>query len=326
MAEALSWQADDEGAARSYREALALTKSAGFDRTDLVPRILAGLGETEGYLGNVRKAEALVQKALAIDRTGDRHEGTAVARDYEALGQILLASNRLPEARSYYEKALAIRVARQGSLHPRTIQDLNQLGAVAYLANDAVAAEGYWSRQLPLAEKVLGPEHPEVAVTLNNIARVRVERARYRSAIPLLRRALAIQAAQRSEGNEELVFPLYNLALALRATGQVNEARRLLDEDVSIATLKKHRNLAPVQVELADLNCVAGSRAEALRLLKVARPLMTKTYPDQPWRSALLEYVDASCRQDSVGMAANRRIVLARWPLPSYFGQQVSRR
>lgn len=326
LAEALSWQADDEAAARAYREALALTRSRDFDRNYLVPRILAGLGETEGFLGNVKRAEDLIQRALKIDRARNQGEGPEVARDYEALGQVYLGANRYADARAYYDKALAIRLARQGPLHPRTIQDLNQLGAVAYLANDTGAAERYWSRQLPLAEKVLGKDHPEVAVTLNNIARIRVERARYRQAIPLLRRAMAIQSAQRSEGNEELVFPTYNLALALRATGGLSEATQLLKQALRIAEKQKHRNLAPIQVELADIYCKGGNPVEALALLQKARPLMAENYPDQPWRSALLDFTAASCRGDVAAMASKRKVVLTRWPLPSYFGQQVSRR
>lgn len=325
LAEALSWQADDDNAAKNYREALALTNLPNFDRVELVPRILAGLGETEGYLGNAAKAEELVQRALQIDRSRNGDNSPEVARDYEALGQVYLGSNRFAEARTHYEKALAIRLTKQGAMHPRTIQDLNQLGAVAYLANDPVAAERYWLRQLPLAEKVLGRDHPEVAVTLNNIARIRVERARYQASIPLLRRAIAIQSAQRSAGNEELVFPLYNLALALRATGASSEAKSLLEDALAIAAMQKHRNLAPIQVELADVYCRGGHQEEAFALLHKARPLMTKTYPDQPWRSALLEFTAASCRRDATGIAGNRRIVLTRWPLPSYFGQQVSR-
>ena len=325
LAEAQSWQADDEGAAKSFREALALTRTSGFDRTDLVPRILAGLGETEGYLGNAQRAEGYITRALALDQRREGGSGPAVARDYEALGQVYLGTKRYADARAQYEKALAIRLAKQGPLHPRTIQDLNQLGAVAYLADDVEAAEKYWLRQLPLAQRVLGRDHPEVAVTLNNIARIRVERARYRTAIPLLRRAISIQKAQRSGDNEELVFPLYNLALALRATGAPAEARQLLAESLRIAELSKHRNLAPIQVELANIACEQGRHSDGITLLDTARPLMAQTYPDQPWRTALLEFDAASCRGDIAGAAAYRRLVLKRWPLPSYFGQQVSR-
>lgn len=324
LAEALSWQADDDGAAAAFGEALKLADVPGFERPDLTARILVGLGETEGYRGDPKRGEGLIRRALALDRARGEKNEAGLARSHEALGQVYLGANRLSEARIEYQEALRLRMKRQGELHPRTIQDLNQLGAIAYLANDSVAAERYWVRQLPLAEKVLGPDHPEVAVTLNNIARIRVEQARYQAAIPLLRRALSIQATQRTEANQELVFPLYNLALALRSTGEPGEARRLLERDLVIAKAHKHRNLPPILVELADLACHEGNSGRAINLLSQAKPAMKEYYPDQPWRMALLEYVESSCRKDSRKMKSTREAVLARWPVPSHFGNQVS--
>jgi hypothetical protein len=72
--------------------------------------------------------------------------------------------------------------------------------------------------------KILPPEHPRIAPTLSGLAAVHTKRERYRSAEPLLRRALSV--LEKAPGPQDLdtAIALENYALVLRKTRRDSEA------------------------------------------------------------------------------------------------------
>ncbi len=323
MAEVRSQEADDAAAAAEYARALSLARDPASGRVDLISRILAGYGETLGYLDRPAEGERAIRAALRLDRARGATGEVDVARDLEALGLLLNGTKRYDDARRAFASALAIRMQRQGELHPTAIQDLNQLGSIAYRQGDAAAAKAYYMRLLPVTERVLGRNHPRYAAALNNLARIEIEERAYVQALPRLREAVAIQRTQRAADTSELVYPLFNLALSLRASGKGGEAGALLEQDGAIAATAKHPNLGPILAEQADLACATGRQSEAAPLLAQARPLIAKSYAGEPWRMAWLELVDAQCRRAPVPPAA-RQTILARWPATSHFGARAA--
>ena len=323
LAEIRSWQADDNGAAQAYAKALAFARDPASGRADLVPRILAGQGETLGYLDRTKEGERAIREALRIDRSRGAPGQIDVARDLEALGKVLTGAKEYSRARAVYNEALTIRLRRQGETHPLAFQDLNQLGYVAYLQADNEAAERYFRKVLPLAEQVLGKKHVEYAHALNNVARMEIERRAYRPAVPKLREAVAIQEAARGPATEELVFPLLNLGVALRGTGQERAAEAPLQRARAIATATKHPFLGLTLVELADVRCDLGDRASALQLLQQARPLMANSSGSEPWQIAWLDLVTEQCRKAPVD-AKTRMTILQRWKPNTHFGRRAA--
>jgi tetratricopeptide (TPR) repeat protein len=323
LAEIRNWQADDTGAAAAYAKSLALASNPTSGRTDLLARILAGQGETLGYLDRPADGERAIRQALGIDRLRGSSGEIDVARDLEALGKVLMGTKDYRGARAAYDQALDIRLRRQGETHPKAFQDLNELGSIAYFQGDGTAAETYFRRVLPLAEKVLGKNHPEYALALNNVARMEIERRAYAQALPRLRQAVAIQKAARGSNSEELVFPLFNMALALRGTGNQRAALPLLQQARAIAAATKHRNLGPTLIEIADIQCGSGDRASALRLLQTARPMIARAYANESWRMAWLNLVTDQCRRIPVD-ANTRATILKRWPPTSHFGRRAA--
>lgn len=324
LGEARIWQAEDAKAAEALEQALALARDPRSGRADLVPRILVALGEAQAHLDRGDEAERNIRQALAADRATGQAGLPDVARDLEAMGELYFGRGDLMSARAAFDRALQIRLRRQGPLHPRSMQDLNQLGSVAYMQNDKPAAEAYFRRALPAYYRVLGPDHPEVAGTLNNLARLLIERRAYRDALPLLQRAIAIQTAQRGPDTDELVFPLTNLGIALAGSGSPDQARVDLERARVIALRTGHRNLAPVMVDLADLDCEHGNRAAGASLLAQARPVMAKTYADAPWRMAWLSLIDAQCRRDGASASSAARGVLVTWGRASHYGARAA--
>lgn len=320
-------------AIRINQQALALLRGEEGEWRELEASILIGLGEAKSAMEDFAGAKRDIMAALRIDMDMTGKASPAVARDLETLGHNYLAEGEFAKARPLFERALSIRIPAQGMAHPRVSEDLNELGSIAYLQRDSASAERYWQRALASDELVLGPEHPDLAITINNVARVMLERRDFASAKPLLLRAAAISLRQRGEMHDDLAFTLANLALAERGLGDTRAAEDELRKAVVVAQAHKHRNLAPIMTELADLLCGRRILDEALALLDQAEPIMKADYPDDPWRAAWVSNTKGFCLVRANKIDQGRRLLLAsmgkireRWKPDSLFGHLAEQR
>ena len=329
LGETRGWQADDAGSVAALTKALALARDPATGREDLVPRILSRLGTSQTLVGDTVAGEANIREALSIDLRTSR-DSVDVARDLEALGYNQYITKRYAAARQSLERALQIRIKQQGPTHPVAVQNLNQLGSAAYMQQDWAGAERLMAQALLLNEQILGPNHPEVANSLNNTARLKIERRDYAGALPLLRRAIDINLAQRDSRSPVLVFQYDNLGIALRGTGDLAGGEAAFRKALVPAKLHKHRNLAPILVNLADEVCERRDTATGFAVLTEAAPIMARTYPDEPWRTAWVDVIRANCL-----MAAGRRAealtviepaartIAARWTPGSHYAART---
>lgn len=327
LGEAQSRQGNYDAAIATYGTALRFAQDPSQPRTDMLPRIYGAMGDAKSGLDDDKEADRLIRKALAMDEAtlGPNHPD--VARDLELLGTNDVFAGRLKEGRARLERAVAIRRQAQGNLHPRVAADLMNLGSIAYLQQDSKAAEQYYRLALDAAKAVLGPDHPDIALTQNNLARLLIERRDYVEAKPLLEHAVAVVSRERGETFNDLAFYFDNLALVRRGMGNLADAEALLGKGLAAAELHKHRNLAPIMVDLADVRCARGAVQDGLKLLEDARPIMAKAYPKDPWRIAWLDTVQAQCLL-AKGDAPRARtlletsapVIAKRWPRDSLYG------
>jgi tetratricopeptide (TPR) repeat protein len=333
LASSHALQGDYAKAAAAYSQALALVPDpARMQDPPLRSRLLVGKAESLAATDNFDEALKLARSAFDWDRANDGPRAQTVARDLEAIGLAQQFAGDFPASRLSYEQALRIRLA-EGRLHPKVAEDLNELGTVAYFQHDSAAAEKYWRQSLPLTEKVLGPDHPDVGSTLNNLARVLVEQRKFAQAVPLLTRSTELYLAQRTDTHDDLAFIFANLALAKNGVGKTDEAEGLFERALRAAEVHKHRLIAPIMVDLADLRCRRGDYASANDLLKRAAPIMKETYPDDAWRSAWVENTRGACllrqnKRDEARalIASSSPIVLKRWAVDSLYGYPVRQR
>jgi hypothetical protein len=90
------------------------------------------------------------------------------------------------------------------------------------------SALGVRSTLRPRSQLSYGPDHPKVAIRLNNLAALLQATNRLSEAEPLMRRALAIDAASFGLDHPEVAIRLNNLAQLLQATNRLSEAEPLM--------------------------------------------------------------------------------------------------
>ncbi len=317
-----------------YDRALAeLQRSRQAADSPLRSRLLIAKAESLASLDRYDEAQQLIR--LAFDREIKREGASsiAVARAYEAAGLTNQFAENYVLARTQYERALAIRVRAQGQLHPKVSEDLNELGTIAYLQDDPDSAARYWRLSLDRDQKVIGPNHPDLAATLNNLGRVLLEQRKFTEALPMLSRSTRISLAQKNETHDDMAFIFANLAMATEGAGDRDAAERLYRKALVAAERHKHRLLAPILVDLAALQCRQGNFAEATTMLRRALPVMSTTYPDDPWRTAWAQNTLGDCllRQGKAAEArslirASAPALLNRWSTKSLYGFEARRR
>lgn len=323
---------DYERAIRNYQKAVKFAEQSDEQGNRELPRMLVGLGEAYGAVEKTDAAMVVIRQALALDlrKFGPLHSD--VARDYEALGLNHFYSGDDAAARPLIQRALAIRLRTEGKWSPSVADNQNTLGSIAYKEGDLALAERYFQLSFQTNEKVLGPDHPDIASLLNNIGRVMIERRNFAGARPVMYRAVAVSLKHRSAEHDDMAFLFANLALAEAGMGRLDEGESNFRRALIAARANKHRNTAPIMVDLASILCRTHRVSEGLTLLDTGRPIMAKTYPDQPWRSAWLDNVRGECTLATDPQAAatrirsSSRILLKRWKPDTYFGFEARRR
>ncbi|WP_422060380.1 tetratricopeptide repeat protein [Sphingopyxis sp.] len=319
-----------EPAIAGYSRALDLVSNRGAAAGDLISKLLIGRGEAYSAMEEYEEAEQDIRKAVELDveRVGADHPD--IARDLEALGLNYFFSGQLEKARIAFERALRLRRSLQGKSHPKVAQNLNELGNIAYMQGDRSSAARYYKEVIKHDEAVLGPNHPDVAATLNNLARVLLEQRHFVEALPNLRRALSINLSQRDVTHDDLAFIYANLALAERGVGNRKRSEEAFLTALKPAREHKHRNLAPVLTDLADLYCASGRYQEALPLLAEARPVMAADYPDDAWRTAWVDNVKGRCLLGMGKTTEGTRLqksslpaLQKKWGPDTYYGREA---
>lgn len=184
--------------------------------------------------GELRTAEILYERALAINQEvlGPEHPDTA--RSLRELGGLLAERGDLPAAAPLLSRAVAVQERALGPDHPDVANSLNDLAYVLRGRGEPELARGLLERALDIYERVMGPDHPETACGLNNLAYLLREQGQLDAARPLYERSLAIHEREMGPDHPDTALSLNNLGVLLRDQGDGAAARRLLVRSLTI--------------------------------------------------------------------------------------------
>ena len=114
-------------------------------------------------------------------------------------------------------QAILPSIRKEGPTDKRYAQIIYQLGDIARLEGDTNHAESYYWKALPLIAQSLGPEHLRMADPLIELAIIYQKKDQTKIALPLLKRALAIQEKTWGTSDRKLLPTLkqYHVLLML---------------------------------------------------------------------------------------------------------------
>ena len=326
--------ADVQAALERYPEAEALYVEADRElvsATEADPgtraRILIGRGDAASSLERFAEAQRFYDDALAVGRLPNA-PADVTARALEGIAMLKTYTAEPAVAIDWYKQALAERIRVSGETHPNVSQILGNMGATAYLMGDSEHARTYMLRSIAVDRRVLGPRHAKVGIGLGNLGRLELERRGFAEARKLLDEAVAIQDEALDPTRADLAMPLSNLALAYAGLGDNARAEPLFARSLKAAVVNKQAGLeGMILTYLADLECRTGRLDPGLRHLDASRPLLSKDYPDDSWRTAYTDNVRAGCLtglqrypEAQQLIETSLPVVLARWPAGTLYG------
>lgn len=134
LAEVLRLQQEHEQAAPHYADALAFARRAFDARNPELAWFLNQNGVFEKERGNLARAEALLEEALAITRGGLPDHHLLIALALHDLADVRLARGEVAAAETLLREALDIRGRVLGAGHPELVDTLLRLAEAAALA------------------------------------------------------------------------------------------------------------------------------------------------------------------------------------------------
>jgi tetratricopeptide (TPR) repeat protein len=141
--------------------------------------------------------------------------------------QFTLQEGRLQDAKKLLEDILPS-LRDNGPTDERYGQVIFQLAEIARLEGNVSQAESYYWKALPLIAQSLGPEHVRMADPLTELATLYEHKSQPKVALPLLKRALAIQEKTWGDSNRQLLPTLKHYHVLLMLSDRHEEAVGIL--------------------------------------------------------------------------------------------------
>ena len=244
---------------------------------------LANLAEALTDGGHFISAEAYLQQALEMSRSGDTHpslESAGILRQY---GQFELTAKSDPGAAQRLSGA-ALEIYRNSG----SSQNLLVAGTLTDMASEAAwltdyrLAETYQRESIAIFQANVSRNHPDHAVALESLGYILTERGAYREAEQILSEALEIERSVFGAANQRVAQTQSYLATLYDRQGDTSRAIQASQEAVKIATEKLGRkhyltgyyldSLASLYAKANDLSAAESTAREALAVYAQALP------------------------------------------------------
>ena len=234
-----------------------------------VARSRAQLSQLLTARGEYDEAERLATAAVVACAGRAADEPILAAHAQGSLAQVLGATGRLEAAQQHYEAAYDICRSYLGEDNPETISVKGELVGVLITRRDFSEAHRLNEELLRDGLETLGDEHPEPTYAIENFGQYSLDAGRPRAAEAAFRRVLKLREQTMRSGHIDLLIAKSNLAVALTALDQLDEAETLLREVVDRLAPRLDAEEPDAYVPLASLAVVLfnqGRFAESAEL------------------------------------------------------------
>ncbi|PQP85055.1 hypothetical protein C0Q44_11340 [Paenibacillus sp. PCH8] len=152
------------------------------------------------------------------------------------LGMVEEAEYNFDKAEKYYMSSLEIFKHLGNDENHDFANCYYNLGGLYQLKSDFHLASHYLNKALELDEKIYGSDHPEVAKDLGKIGTMLIDRYKLDAGINHLKKAKKIYEVKRLERSPDYVLCLANLALAFYMKGNKKNAKKMLEDSLSLSS------------------------------------------------------------------------------------------
>ncbi|MCA9309896.1 MAG: serine/threonine protein kinase [Phycisphaerales bacterium] len=212
-----------------HLEALQIRKDLLGSRHPLTLNALCNYGLVLLEAGQAEKAEPYLREGVEVSREvrGPSHQLTLLA--INNLAGSLFRQDKTSEVETLLSDALASMREAVGEEHRLTLAFMHNLGVMKQRNGKPDEAETLLRRALALREDVLGQGHRDVAYSAAALGGLLLAEGRPDEAIAPLRLGVRIFTEVAGEDFGRTITGNLDLADALLQTGEVEEARRLLE-------------------------------------------------------------------------------------------------
>jgi len=272
----------DKGASRVDSE---LSKAPAIQAT-----LMDTLGTVYMGLGLYDQARPLLERAVATRRAQQVVAPSDLSDSLDHQGELLFRVADYAGAEKDYRDAIRIE-----SSHPADPNGQAQLADSLYGLGKLLAAKGQYPEAeknlraaLQLQERLYGASDPRVATTLKGLAVELSDGGDLNAAIPLMRKAVAMQRElRRNEPYPDLAEALNDMGALLWRHGDLGEAEKFYRESLAMNRKllgEKHPEIANglenVAMSLQDKGDLAGAEDLYQQSLAMRRELLGANHPE----------------------------------------------
>ncbi len=312
----------DKGAARVQSE---LAKEPAVQA-----RLMDTLGTVYTGLGLYPQARPLLDQAVATRRRVPGIDPLELSDSLGHQGTVLELLAEYEAGEKAYREAIRIAAARQNDRQAQAelATSLYGLGMLLDHEGRAAEAEKNLRAALKLQQAVFGTADPAIARTMKDLARAVADDGNLNDAIPLMRRAVAMQRTlYGNQPHPDLAEVLNDMGMLLDERGDLDESEKFYRESLAMYRRvlgDKHPFVATalenVALILQDKGDLAGAEALYMQSLQMRAELVGENHPEYAitlFDVALLQYD----RGETEKAFANIRRVLAIYR-KAYSGDQ----
>ena len=250
-------------------------------------QMMDAMGLVYQNLGLYPRAQALVEKAIAIKEPVFGHDNVETLKSMNMLVGVLAHEGRYNEAEKLGRQTLDLARRKFGERDRNTIKSMHDLGDVLDDKGKFEEAEKLERDSLKMAQAVFGSDDPDTVKFMNGLARVEAHLNRLSEAEKLQREALEIQRHIVGPDHPDTLILMNNLAATLDDAGHPEEAEKLEREllQVQLRILgPEHPDTLFASMNLANYISDQGKYAEAEKLhrqtLEIQRRVLGPEHPD----------------------------------------------
>lgn len=240
--------------------------------------LMTTVGETYNQLGELDRAQQLLQQANALLQANAALPAATRAGALRGLGRVLTARNDFAPADALLQQAEALYRAEAGA-DADIAMTLRDRGQLALAKGDYAQSEALHRASLELLRQVYGERHRDVADALGRLGMMLNRHGRYREAEPLLRQALDLHRELLPPGHTDIAADLSRLGNVLRNLGEPAKAEALYREALALMIQTRgedHTYSASIMNNLARALRAQQRYDDAVALLQQALAIRRK--------------------------------------------------